>query len=62
MQKHTPNKMREQSDGRPSKLQQKGRQFIDERVDLLDTIKEMVGAEIDKRIERIKCEKTTGYS
>ena len=44
--------MRQRSDGRPSKLQQKSRQFIDERMELLDTIREMVGEEVDRRMEQ----------
>lgn len=54
--------MSDQSSNKPSMLQQKSRQFIDERVDLLDTIREMVGSEIDKRMAEMKLENTPGPS
>ncbi|GEM_PF-6376219 len=51
--------MKYRSRNKPSTLQQKSRQFIDERVELLNTIREMVGQEIDKRMECIeRIEKT----
>ena len=44
--------MEDLSNTRLQKLQQKNRQFMEERMELLDTIREMVGAEVDKRIEQ----------
>lgn len=44
--------MEDLSNTRLQKLQQKNRQFMEERMELLDTIREMVGAEVDKRMEQ----------
>ena len=48
------NKMGHQSDDMLSEQQRKRWQFIDERIDLLEVIREMVDAEIDRRIGSAK--------
>jgi hypothetical protein len=47
-------KMGHQSDDMLSEQQRKRWQFIDERIDLLEVIREMVDAEIDRRIGSAK--------